>query len=144
MLSMQAKHFNSEKVWWNKLNTMTDAEFKMLPFGFVKKYGSIMDALQKQRDELNLDNNIANVAYYSQVRHLQTLRTDEEKAADERLFEMSKKDHVVTQAELVREDGDYMRRQPRIDHSKLSYNFEQFRHYTKFFSEAKARDDKDS
>lgn len=49
---------------------MSDAELKMLPYGFVKKYGSIMDALQKQRDELNLDNNIANKAYYSQIRHL--------------------------------------------------------------------------
>jgi hypothetical protein len=37
-----------------------------------------------------------------------------------------------------------MRRQPRIDHSKLSYNFEQFRHYTKFFKEAKTRDDQAS
>jgi hypothetical protein len=70
MLSMQSKHYNSDKMWWNKLHNMSDAELKMLPYGFVKKYGSIMDALQKQRDELNLDNNIANKAYYSQIRHL--------------------------------------------------------------------------
>jgi hypothetical protein len=37
-----------------------------------------------------------------------------------------------------------MRRQPRIDHTKLSYNFEQFRHYTNYFKEAKARDDQES
>jgi hypothetical protein len=37
-----------------------------------------------------------------------------------------------------------MRRQPRIDHTKLSYNFEQFRHYTNYFKEAKARDDAES
>lgn len=144
MLSMQAKHYNSDKVWWNKLNQMTDAEFKMLPYGFVKKYGSIMDALAKQRAEMNLDRNINNSGYYSQIKNLQTLKTDEEKAADQRLFEISKNEQIVTQAELVREDGDYMRRQPRIDHSKLSYNFEQFRDYTKFFKEAKARDDQAS
>lgn len=82
MLSMQAKHYNSDDMWWNKLNNMTDAEFKMLPFGFVKKYGAIMDGLAKQRAELNLDRNLNNKEYYSQIKTLQTLKTDEEKAAD--------------------------------------------------------------
>lgn len=89
MLSMQAKHYNSDTNWWNKLNNMTDAEFKMLPYGFVKKYGSIMDALAKQRAELNLDRNLNNKEYYSQIKTLQTLQTDQEKAADQRVFETS-------------------------------------------------------
>jgi hypothetical protein len=57
MLSMQKKHLSSDKHWWNKLNKMSDAEFKMMPFGFIKKYGAILNALQNQRDEFNTDNN---------------------------------------------------------------------------------------
>ena len=52
-----------------------------------------------------------------------------------------KQSKAVTSADLVREEGDYMRRQPRLDISKLSYNFEQFGQYTKLFKEAKAKDD---
>ena len=52
----------------------------------------------------------------------------EEQAKKEELLQAPnvKQSKVVKQADLVREDGDYMRRQPRIDFSKLSYNFEQF------------------
>lgn len=55
MLSMQAKNLSSDKHWWNKLNRMSDDEFKMMPYGFIKKYGAILNALQKQRDELHMD-----------------------------------------------------------------------------------------
>jgi len=48
---------------------------------------------------------------------------------------------LVTQASLVREEGDYFRRQTRVDIDKLSYNHEQFKRYTKIFREAKEKDD---
>ena len=35
MLSMQAKHMSSDKLWWNKLRKMSGDEFKEMPFGFV-------------------------------------------------------------------------------------------------------------
>jgi hypothetical protein len=35
-----------------------------------------------------------------------------------------KQSKAVTSADLLREEGDYMRRQPRLDFSKLSFNFE--------------------
>jgi len=41
---------------------------------------------------------------------------------------------------LIREEGDYFRRQPRTDLSKHSYNYEQFYRYTKMFREAKDKD----
>jgi hypothetical protein len=47
MLSMQGKHYTDGTMWWNKLNTMSDAEFKMMPYGFVKKYGSIIYYLKR-------------------------------------------------------------------------------------------------
>ena len=42
------------------------------------------------------------------------------------------------------EPGDYMRRQPRVDLSKLSYNFEQFDGYSTKLWEAKMQDDEKS
>lgn len=37
-----------------------------------------------------------------------------------------------------------MTRQPRLDLSKLQYNYEQFREYTALYEEAKKKDDKES
>ena len=76
MLSMQGKYFANDKVWWNKLNNMSDAEFKMMPYGFVKKYGSIIHYLKKQREEHHLDENRRIDNYYSQIKHLKGLMTD--------------------------------------------------------------------
>ena len=48
---------------------------------------------------------------------------------------------TVTQSSLLREEGDYFRRQPRVNINKLSYNHEQFKRYTKIFKEAQEKDD---
>jgi len=45
---------------------------------------------------------------------------------------------------LLREQDDYFRRQPRIDPTKLSYNYEQYRKYTKTLKVAKEKDDFES
>ena len=55
---------------------MSDAEFKMMPYGFVKKYGSIIHYLKKQREEHHLDENRRFDNYYSQIKHLKGLMTD--------------------------------------------------------------------
>lgn len=47
----------------------------------------------------------------------------------------------VTISQLIRDEGDLYRRQPRIDPTKLSYNFEQYKRYTKLLGEAKVKDD---
>jgi hypothetical protein len=40
----------------------------------------------------------------------------------------------VTPETILREDGDYMKRQPRVDMKKQgNYNFEQFKRYTHMF-----------
>lgn len=76
MLSMQGKFYKDDKMWWNKLNNMTDADFKMMPYGFVKKYGSIMFYLKKQQEEFHLDENLSMNGYFKQVKNLQGLMTD--------------------------------------------------------------------
>jgi len=46
--------------------------------------------------------------------------------------------------DLIREEGDYFKRQPRVDITKMNYNFEQYRRYTKDFNKAKQIDDENS
>lgn len=41
---------------------------------------------------------------------------------------------------LIREEDDYFKRQPRVDQTKLNYNFEQFKRYTKLLDTAVAKD----
>jgi len=54
-------------------------------------------------------------------------------------------DHVTAETLMKdAEPGDYMRRQPRVDPSKLSYNFEQFDGYSQRLWEAKMQDDEKS
>ena len=42
--------------------------------------------------------------------------------------------------DLVREEGDYYKRQPRVDPAKLSYNFEQFKRYSTTLASAIEKD----
>jgi len=52
---------------------------------------------------------------------------------------------VIEQENFIREDGDYMKRQPRVDLKKSgNYNFEQFRRFTEVYETAKEKDDKKS
>jgi hypothetical protein len=44
---------------------MSPSEFKTLPYGFIKKYGSILDMIQLQQDELKLDQNQQMKGYYA-------------------------------------------------------------------------------
>lgn len=50
----------------------------------------------------------------------------------------------IKSTDLIKEEGDYYRRQPRVDIENLSYNFEQFKRYTKTLKEAKEKDDFES
>lgn len=43
--------------------------------------------------------------------------------------------------DLLREEGDYFKRQPRIDIEKMNYNFEQYRRFTEDYKKAKVIDD---
>ncbi len=43
--------------------------------------------------------------------------------------------------DLIREEGDYFKRQPRVDIAKMNYNFEQYRRYTDDYKKAKQIDD---
>ncbi len=53
-------------------------------------------------------------------------------------------DDTVALKDLIKNNEDYFKRQPRIDPSKLSYNYEQYRRYTKNLTQAKIKDDFES
>ena len=70
--------------------------------------------------------------------------TEEERKHMIKAFEKSFDAEIATMQNMERERGDYMRRQPRVDPTKLSYNFEQYRRYTSLLQSAKAKDDQKS
>lgn len=44
-LKMQAEEYASEDLWWNRLKGMSEEELDLLPFGFLKKYGTFLLAI---------------------------------------------------------------------------------------------------
>jgi len=47
MLELQKRSIEDKKAWWHKLKTMTDEEMKLMPYGFLKKYGSMLHFLRR-------------------------------------------------------------------------------------------------
>ena len=42
LLDHKREVYTDESNWWNKLKTMTDDEIELMPYGFIKKYGTFM------------------------------------------------------------------------------------------------------
>ena len=42
LLDYKREVFTDEANWWNKLKTMSDDEIELMPYGFIKKYGTFM------------------------------------------------------------------------------------------------------
>lgn len=59
-------------------------------------------------------------------------------------FKRAFKPDNIQMADLERNRGDYMKRQPRVNSEELSYNFEQYGRYSKMLSRAKKIDDEKS
>ena len=139
------KEFNeNENAWWNRLADVDLPEFKLMPMGYIKKYYSYVTNLERYRGDFQLNENRNINDYYDQIKHLKTLLTEEQKKHLLAEFERAYIPDIVTMKDLEREEGDYMRRQPRIDPNKLSYNFEQYKRYTAQIRKAKSIDDEKS
>lgn len=59
-------------------------------------------------------------------------------------FQRAYEPDVVTMADIERNRGDYMYRQPRVKPAELSYNFEQYGRYSKMLARAARIDDEKS
>jgi len=42
MFQMQREYIDDPDKWWNRLVTMTEPEMKLMPMGFIRKYGSYL------------------------------------------------------------------------------------------------------
>ena len=42
-----AEDVNSEKYWWNKLRNMSEEELDLMPYGFIKKYGTFLTKIRE-------------------------------------------------------------------------------------------------
>ena len=110
---------------------MTQPEFELMPMGFVKKYGSYLTNLRRYDREFHMEENKGIKNYWEQVKFMKKLQTDEEKAQMLKEFKRAYEPDIVTMADMERECGDYMFRQPRVKPDELSYNFEQYGRFTK-------------
>ena len=79
MLEMQKRSIEDKKAWWNKLKTMSEQEMKLMPYGFLKKYGSMLHFMRRMEQEAHVSENKEYRDYYSQVKNLNKLLVDEEK-----------------------------------------------------------------
>ena len=111
---------------------MTDDEFKMMPIGFIRKYGSYISNMRRYEADFRLDENKnQHKGYFDQVRFLKKIMTDEEKQLMIKEFQKTQEADVVSMKDLERERGDYMRRQPRVHPDSMNYNFEEYGRYSK-------------
>ena len=139
-LRMQEDYLNDPQSWWNKLQTLTEDEMKLMPMGFIKKYGSYITNLQRYDREFHMEENKEIYGYFNQIKNLKKLQTDEEKALMLEEFKAAYVPDVVSMQDLEREKGDYMKRQPRVKPSELSYNFEQYSRYSRLLAKAIPKD----
>ena len=85
------KDFNeNENAWWNRMETMSRPDFKLMPLGYIKKYQSYVHNILRYRKDNKMEENKNMEGYYEQIKHLKTLLTEEQrnhlKAEVERAF----------------------------------------------------------
>lgn len=124
--------------WWNRVQTMTEDEIENLPNEYVKKFGSFIIRHQEMQQEAHVEVSRDLEHMYSKIKHLEHLKTQEEKDAEAFLHKRS----VEADTSYLYELEGYMTRQPRLDLKKSvgNYNYEQFREYTALYDSAKKKD----
>ena len=55
---------------------MSEHEMKLMPFGFLKKYGSLIHFMRRMEQEAHVSENKEYNDFYRQVEHLNALLTD--------------------------------------------------------------------
>ena len=69
-----------QTLWWNKVATMDDDEMDMLPYGFVKKYGTFAESILNLEDEVTTETSKLEGGRWDEVRNIKKLLTNQEKA----------------------------------------------------------------
>jgi len=71
----------NERLWWNKIRTMSDEEADMLPFGFTMKYGTFLNKIFENQQVTAVEESRAFEGRYGKLRELDKLLTNDEIAA---------------------------------------------------------------
>ena len=79
LLESKGAEFTNEANWWNKLKTMTDDEIELMPYGFIKKYGTFMLKINEHAQIAHVDENKAFRGRWDEIKRMDKLMTNPEK-----------------------------------------------------------------
>ncbi len=68
--------------WWNKVETMSQNEIETLPDEYIRKFGSFIIKTSEMQKESHTEIN-KDLDFYSQVKNLNKVKTNEELALEE-------------------------------------------------------------
>lgn len=126
-------------MWWNRVATLTEDEMELMPYGFVKKFGTFADQVGRNELESKTDVSKAYKNRWDEVRSMKRLLTNEEKEEIE-TFKDYNLDNGVNNPDDYDHSG-YMMRQPRMELRNKNFNFEQFNAFTLKYEEARSKDE---
>lgn len=69
-----------DKLWWNKIATLTEDDMEMLPLSFTLKYGTFVQKIYENEMYTNIQNSRSFEDRYERVRLLDRLKTTSELA----------------------------------------------------------------
>lgn len=121
---------------------MTELEYDLMPFSFIKKYGTYLTSIRDMQREHANDESKEFHGRWNDVREIDSLLTNAQK--QELLTEKGENLEQGRNDPMPYEQVGYMSRQPRNNMRNKNYNFEQFREFTAMYETARVKDEKDS
>ena len=128
-----------KNTWWGRIEAMTEDDMDSLPDEVLKKYQSIIIKGEEMQLDMNLLENQSKEERWRFVRTYKHLLTQEQKDSIQKEIDIASADKGQDRIFNYEKEG-YMKRQPRFDLSKHSYNYEQFREFTKLYEDAWRKD----
>lgn len=128
-----------KNTWWGRIEAMTEEEMDNLPDDVLKKYQSIIIQGEEAQLDRNFLDNQSNDDRWKFVRNEKRVLTQEQKDAIQTEMQIASAEKGQERIYNYEKEG-YMKRQPRFDLTKHSYNYEQFRQFTQLYEEAWRKD----
>ena len=77
--SIKQDLLDSDTLWWKKITKMSDDEIDLLPFSFLKKYGSFINFASDVNLTLKMEENRSFENRWDEIKDLKELQTNEQK-----------------------------------------------------------------
>ena len=81
--SIAADSVADENNWWHTVRTMSEEDMELLPYSFMKKYGSFVKRMKEHELMVQTEESKAHDGRFEEIRGLYKLMTNEEKQAIE-------------------------------------------------------------